>query len=533
MGTLAVGSLALSLRLPGGAQNRAGAVQKVVERQFLPAVLDAMACELDAIYGDAAVIRIRSLTIRLRIGPEIRNAADLARQIGQDLAAHIHDIAIIAHPASPPPPAAAEARIWPTAGAWHGAALIAALRGEPGPEGCADDLPGLARTLLAEPADVIAATLGHCADAGVMDEVVSALPPSGLHMLVARSATALPPAIRARILAATERTGAQGPAPAHQAEADPARDAPAHQRPSDSADPARPPRDETSPSRRQPEACAPDPDPLPDGAPHPYPILRPGTAADPAAAQAAKAFVPRPPAKRTTLPFGNPAPARQTIPDLKTAPPPERIGAGAQPPSNLIPTRWGGLVYLVTLAVRLGMPEALWRIGVSEGEALSAMLATISKAPDDPVSAVLAPEFPRPPAPLGPVPDWARRDFCAAIATAARDLTGTDLSARIETFQAALAEDCSWHLPEWGAAVLVATLAEMIDRPLDAGALAGLLGIAGEIGIGARLVRVRLPSDAIDFDIRRTGLDANPGFLPWLDKRLEIEFGSGEGDWAG
>lgn len=533
MGALSVGSLALSLRLPDGAQSRAGAVREVVERQFLPAVLDALGRELDALYGEAAVIRIRTLTVRLRIGPEIRDAAGLARQIGQDLAAHIRDIAVVARPRAVPPPAEAEVGIWPTAGAWHGAALIAALRGEPGPEGRADSLPVLAGKLLAGPGEVVAGTLGHCAEAGVLDEVISALPPSVLHILAARFATALPPAIRAGILTVAERTGTRHPAPAHEAEADPAQDPPAHQRLSDSTDPVQRPRGETSPSRRQSEDHAPDPAPLPGGAAHPDRTLGPSAAADPRAGQAADGPVPHRPAKRAAPPSGNPVPARRTVPDMKTAPPPERIGSEVQPPPATIPTRWGGLVYLVALAMRLEMPEALWRIGVAEGAALSAMLATISGAPDDPASAALAPEFPRRPAPLGPVPDWARREFCTTVTAAARDLTGTDLGTRIETCRAALAEDCSWRLPEWGAAVLVATLENMIGRTLDARALIGRLGIAGEVEIAPALIRVRLPPEAIDFDIRRAGLDADPGLLPWLDKRLVIEFGSAEEDWAG
>jgi hypothetical protein len=53
------------------------------------------------------------------------------------------------------------------------------------------------------------------------------------------------------------------------------------------------------------------------------------------------------------------------------------------------------------------------------------------------------------------------------------------------------------------------------------------------VEIGPDLICVRLPLSAIDLDIRRAGLDANPGLLPWLDKRLVIAFGSGEEVWLG
>ncbi|MCZ0962497.1 hypothetical protein [Paracoccus benzoatiresistens] len=534
MGTLTVGSLVLSLRLPGGAQDRAGAVQDVVERRFLPAVLDALACELDAVYGEAAVIRIRRLRVRLRIGPEIRNAADLARQVGQDLAAHIQDIALVAHPGTPPPPVEAEARIWPTAGAWHGAALIAALRDEPGPEGRRDDLPALARTLLDEPPDVVAATLGHCAEAGLLDKVISALPPSVQQTLLARFAPVLPPSIRAAILAVIEGASPEDSAPGDKADPGPARPPAVPARSPNSAEPRPPRHNQVQPPRRRFERRAPDPAAPPGGLPRP--VLHPGPAATlPPAPQASGVSTPARPAARAGPDPGTTMSARRagSIPDIGDAPPPDRIGTDAGPSSAAYPTGWGGLVYLVTLAIRLGIPEALWRIGVPEGSAMAAMLATLSGVPGDPASAALAAEFPRPPAPPDSVPDWARREFCTTITTAARDLAGTDLGARIETRRAALAGDGSWCLSEWGAAALVATLAELIHRPLDAQALTGLLGIAGEVEIGPRLILVRLPSDAVDFDIRRAGLDADPGHLTWLGKRLEIAFGSGEEDWAG
>lgn len=535
MGTLTVGSLALALRLPGGAQDRAAAVQEVVERQFLPAVLDALACELDAVYGEAAIIRIRSLTIRLRIGPEMRNGDDFARQIGQDLAAHIHDMAHVAQPNVPPPPATAEVQIWPTAGAWRGAAVIAALRGERGPEGCTDNLPALAEKLLGEPADVVAATLVHCADAAVLGEVISALSPDVQHTLLARFASALPPAIRAVFLAVAERAGMRNPAPADKAEPGPTPDLPAHERPSDSAERTPTLDQEVPPPRRQVEHRAQNPAAWPDALRPPLRSSGPAVAARPPIARVPGVPAPDQSAAHQETPPVDLAPARRMspVPDITPTLPPERNGAEAQPSSAGYDTQWGGLVYLVTLAFRLGMPEALWRIGVPEGSALSAMLATISGAPEDPLCAALAPGARLRPAEFPAVPDWARVEFCTTITAAARDLAGTDLGARIEPCRAALAEDGRWCLPKWGAAALVATLAEMIDRPLDARALTDLLGIAGEIEIGPRLILVRLPSDAVDFDIRRAGLDVNPGLLPWLDKRLEIEFGAAEEDWAG
>ncbi len=46
----------------------------------------------------------------------------------------------------------------------------------------------------------------------------------------------------------------------------------------------------------------------------------------------------------------------------------------------------------------------------------------------------------------------------------------------------------------------------------------------GTIAVDADTIRVVQPMDAINIALRRAGLDANPGWLPWLGKRLVFVF---------
>ena len=39
-------------------------------------------------------------------------------------------------------------------------------------------------------------------------------------------------------------------------------------------------------------------------------------------------------------------------------------------------------------------------------------------------------------------------------------------------------------------------------------------------------VHVIMPIDAIDIDLRRAALDLDPGYLPWLERTVKLEFES-------
>ncbi len=532
MGALRVGSLALSLRLPQGAGGRASAIQQTVEQAFIPAVLDALARDLDETYGETAVIRVRKLRIRLRIGPEVRNAADLARQIGHDLAAHVRDTAEIVQSAALPADADAEVRIWPTADVWHGAALVAGLHREPGPDGQLDDPNLMVERLLEQPSDTAIRALEHCTEAGLQSDLLAVLSEPAMRAILARFAATMPKALRTAMIAALDRVGEDTTAATADA-AMPKRRRKGNLPPGATASPE-PRQQDRRPQQEDPGHLPARPAPSTSDPvakqPKPEPAIF-----DSAATPSPNATLQGSPTRSATVHTGDPEPVRRPLNrlDESSSPLPNGIEDLAQDTSAAWPTSWGGLVYLVTLAMRLGMPEALWRIGIPEGAALSAMLAAISGTPDDPLLAALCPGPAGSPAPPGALPDWAQDEFCTTMTAAAQDLTGHDLGDRIRMCHYRLATDGTWSLAESGAGLLLATLGDLIGQAPDAGVPTDVLAVEGMVEIGPDLICVRLPLSAIDLDIRRAGLDANPGLLPWLDKRLVIAFGSGEEVWLG
>lgn len=524
MGSLRVGSLALSLRLPQGAGDRAGALQRSVEQRFLPAVLDALARDLDDRFGDTAVIQVRTLRIKLRIGPETRNAADLARQVGQDLAAHVRDTAFIVQPGQPDMGAAAEVRIWPTEGAWHGSALIAALRGQAGPAGQVEDPVRVVDAVMTAGAEAVATALTHCAEAGLLPDLLAVLPVPTVRALLARTASLLPVMLRSSLAEAVTPPPAGGPVSAEPTSGPVSPRRATGKTPGAANIPGQAAADAHASQADRPAPAA---RPQPLGKAPAGKVGRPGTVI-PRVTAFEEANVPADHHRAAADPHIGlqvPTPRRVTRSRDDPAPP----VTGASPPDQdqrgVWVTSWGGLAYLITLAMRLGMPEALWRIGVPEGAALSAMLATLSKAKDDPLLAAIVPDAPLVPA-FASIPDWAGQEFRAAMTAAAEDLAGPDLFP-------AIPDGGDFDLIEWGAALLLATMQRLIGRSGDDDFPSDILAVTGTVEIDPGLICLRLPLSAINLDIRSAGLDANPGALAWMDKRLVIAFGSGEEDWSG
>ncbi|MBK4216483.1 hypothetical protein JJJ17_11150 [Paracoccus caeni] len=522
-------SLALGLRLPDQRRDQAGRLQDVVERRFLPAVLQSLRAELDATYGSDAVIRIPYLRLRLNVGPQNRDAAALARQLGRDLAGQVRDGIRVVRPGSPQHATADEARLWPDRAAFLASAMIAAVRRAPGPDGQVEPAADTVGAVLREPAGTVQAVMSHCEQANALEDVLTALPDAMLRELVKAAEGGLAPSIRRRIAEylarqareepesratskeSRKRTRSQAATPEQAGEGPPEDKPIPSSEGAKKAEPQTPKSDAVSPNtpqRRDPLASS-----------QPTAPTSPSQQSTTQTSRKAARTTPPPPDKE-------PQPSNAPhSPDSPTVPP---VHPASTDQMQVFETGWGGLVYLLNVALRLGMPEALWRIGVPEGEALAEMLAIASGTDEDPAATLPAPGFPQRPKPQGMVAEWARDEFCEAILTAVRSLTDTtDLSVRIEARRAALAEDQTWRLTEWAVAALVVTLHDLLSpEPAPS------LEIPGRIEVTDTLIRICLPLGAIDLGLRRAGLDANPGYLPWLDRRVEIAFGSDEEDWA-
>ncbi|MBJ3764452.1 hypothetical protein ILP92_17080 [Maribius pontilimi] len=523
---LRVDALKLSLRAPEARRAEARALQIAAEERFMPAVLQALHRRLAAAYGPEAVIRIARLRLRLSMAMAGLGPGALAEQIGQDLAARIEAALPRLGRTSWVQTRDATVQLFRSRADLQAVALVAAAQRRPGPEGTRQDFAPLWRALLARPAAARARVLAASAEESGLQAVLARLGPVDLPTLDALAAARPPPAVLAELRRAQARVAAaaagQGTAPAladpSPPEVPPVPVAPPGAEPSA----PRPRTGPGSPPIAEP-ANAPTP---PAAADDPAVPPEPGPTAPPAGAPSDPAGTDLPPPGAPVPPAAAPVPA-----DAAGAPSP--LGPGAPRPApaaassepEALATEWGGLPYLLNITLRLELPERLWRIGLDEGTVIAAMLARIAGTAEDPAWDLLRPDYPAPARPPPPLADWARAELVSETeAEAEARATGDGLGARIADLAAWYAEGPSWELPAWGAALHLAVLEDLLGAHAGPQALAERLRLRGKILDGDETVRILLPLDSIDPELRRLGLDADPGYLPWLGKRLVFDF---------
>jgi hypothetical protein len=231
----------------------------------------------------------------------------------------------------------------------------------------------------------------------------------------------------------------------------------------------------------------------------------------------------QPVAPEASWPEPDIVPATDTGPDDEPADPHAPAAVAAD---------WCGLLYLVNIAQRLDFPERLWQAGVDEGAALAGMLHVLGG--DDPATRILSPVFPGPPPQLAPLADWAHEELtegltAAAAALLSRSLDRRELEARIAAIAAWFGGDAfaAKGFATWAAACHLAVFETMTGEALAPGALVERFGRSGLIEVDGDTIRIVQPLDAIDTDVRRAGLDADPGWLAWLGKSLIFVFEDG------
>jgi hypothetical protein len=153
-------------------------------------------------------------------------------------------------------------------------------------------------------------------------------------------------------------------------------------------------------------------------------------------------------------------------------------------------TEFGGLLYLVNLVERLGLPETIIRDDRLSARGLRWVLSQLGSAlagipPHDPAALAFAGLLPgaRPPAAMGPPADASELSAIREFQTAVVEGLRTALDRREE--------------PE-------AALLDLVCRRR-----AEIVGDPGWI-------EARFSLDDISLDVRRAGLDRDPGWVPWL-----------------
>lgn len=208
-----------------------------------------------------------------------------------------------------------------------------------------------------------------------------------------------------------------------------------------------------------------------------------------------------------------------------------------------IPTQLGGMFLLLSRVAELELAEQLWCAGVPEGPGIAEALALLAPHAlrGDRALAVIAGAFDGERPPRGAFAACGD-DVCAELRDKARDSLGRWLAVRGELVPpvvlgarlAALADDLDDPSAGDVAPVLAATIAALVCERLGVPwslAPAQTLAVRdGAIAISDEEIRVELGADAIDVDLRRAGLDFDPGWVPWLERRVRIAYAGGEGE---
>lgn len=534
-----VGTLNLALTAPASLRRDAAALRRGAEEGLVPATLRAMERRLTRHFGEKAVIHIRSLDLRLRLGARDLAAPGYAEALGEDIADQVRALAVIETAGVRSRQADAQVRVWISAHHLSAARLAAAARREAGPEGVKEDLADVWPALAGLPPGELAEILDHAAGEGELPAVLARLAPRELSTL----RRSLPGAASSPVRRAVEQALARHVLP------DPGR-SPARRRDEGEAGPPQAglPADASAPDERDPARQSLQSG---NGADAPRPAARP----EPAAPIARKRRKARSAAARSGPPGEHAAPAGATPAPIERSALPSPADAASAGPGNdperespapadqpeialepdgcaCFPSDWCGLGYLVSVAVKTELPEALWQIGLDEGAVLAHAFARIAGASTDPATRLPSRRFPEPPPRIGRVQDWAREELVAGALARAEPLAGDQamLCARIESLVAEFTPGGAFAVDAWLAAYLLAAFEAMTGIGLVGGALDRTFARPGRVEIEDETVRIVQPLEAIDIDIRRAGLDADPGWLPWLEKRMVFVFEAEEGE---
>lgn len=188
-----------------------------------------------------------------------------------------------------------------------------------------------------------------------------------------------------------------------------------------------------------------------------------------------------------------------------------------------VPTRVAGLWYLARLVMQTGLAEQLWAAGVLEGDFLAHVACAVAGPGlvDDPCWRWFGGARDHEPR-LDPLPEWAADELAAGrAASLARLAPGVEVLAPLPCL--APAEPRVRDAVSRSAAALCTLFCVRLGVAPDVELVRGYLRFAGILEAGDPL-RVIAPMESIDVDLRRAGLDLDPGFLPWLDRKVVIVF---------
>jgi hypothetical protein len=183
--------------------------------------------------------------------------------------------------------------------------------------------------------------------------------------------------------------------------------------------------------------------------------------------------------------------------------------------TDVEPTNFAGVWYLARLVQDLELAEALWAVGVAEGDVLARIALAIlgDDARDDAAWRWFGGAIAREPEPFE-LPAWALDEVAAKLAS---NLTRLSAPQLVEPGRdvVAIAASALCHL-----------FCTRAGYPTSIDRMRTQLAVRGRMLASDDEVRVFMPIEAIDIDLRRAALDLDPGYLPWLERTVKLEFES-------
>jgi hypothetical protein len=529
MAAITVSVVDLKLRVPASLRAEAARLQPQAAETFLPAALRVMYERLERLHGRDARIRIRSLSIRCRIAAELLCDAAAAAAVGEDMADQISRLALQGGDPILPASEPAVCQVYRDKAHEAAASLASALRHEAEDAGASmfDEAWGVLRQ--AAPS-FLARVLRRIAKAGQLEMLANRLGAVETDWLVRRLADAAPAVARRlssfRTASADARPAAVKPdrrSPPETPKRPPAR---RRERPSQASAMPRSAVGAGDASLQSEDAPPAEPPAKPDREPGPLKRrAKPGSQiARRRDAEARRA------SPETAVPL--PALSAPSLPDVHAPQPGEELLVARD-------SKWCALLYLVNVTQRLELAERLWQVGIDEGAALAHMFERLCRSTKEPAPRVLSKMFPaRPPAPPA-LASWARDEVVrgadrAAAALLAPVADQQAFESRMAAHENALRVGAGWDLAAWGAALHLTAAELAIGGRADASTFAALSRFRrpGRIEVLDGAIRVVQPAGAIDMEVRRAGLDGNPGWLPWLGRKLEFVFATAGEDEA-
>jgi hypothetical protein len=496
-----VGEVRLHLRLPAYLAGDAAAIRARIERETLIEVLEQVERRLHAACGAEAIIHVRHLSLVWQLDVDALGSevvlAGLADELARDLLAEF----AAAPPAERLRPVSGTAVMF--ADAHHAAAAWLADLVDSRPRrwfhAALPDAAATWQEVAAQGQAALAAVLGWLGRMERRDAALASAPDA----VLAAAADAVPEIAGVVALVRATRRVSNG-APPH-----PIAGATA-------VEPA------GAPSRETPAAAREAPPPIET----PATLIAATTRLEAASSD-------RVPAVATGVPASPGATAPAEVPASAGT---QRVPIRGAVAGHPVATRYAGLFYLVGRVLELELAEHLWTAGVAEGPVLAAIARALIVDDDDPAWAWFGGAFERPP-PAPAVELWAADELGAAVQHAlGRRLvrfgvvtTPAALGAQLDALAATLplgagASAGLAGLVRRGAAALAMIVAARLGQPASWPLMRALLRRDGQLLCHPGAIHVVQSAASIDLAHRRAGLDHNPGHVPWLGRKLLLEF---------